>query len=273
MRDVMGLLTRIKKSYAEGLTSVWWCLEKETSGNNEVQRRPSDWSPPDGIGFLIRKDTGELALFTPPPVPSLCVCARARVHAHACVHAWIPRGKATQGQSKNVAICRPKRESSSGMNRLALLILDFPSFRTVKNQFPLCQPPMEWCFVQPLQSLSCVQLFVTPWTAAHQASLSITNSQSLLKLMSIERVMPSNHLILCRPLLLLPSIFPSIRVYSNESVLHIRWPQYWSFSFSISSFNEYSGLISFRMDQLDLLADLTAAYLVMLEWTSIHSSS
>ena len=105
-----------------------------------------------------------------------------------------------------------------------------------------------------VQSLSRVQLFVTPWTAACQASLSITNSQSLLKLMSIELVMPSNHLILCHPLLLLPSIFPSIRVFSSESVLHIKWPKYWSFSFSISPSNEYSGLISFRMDWLDLLA-------------------
>ena len=92
-----------------------------------------------------------------------------------------------------------------------------------------------------------------PWTAAHQASLSITNSQSLLKLMSIKSVMPSNHLVLCHPLLL-PSIFPSIRVFSNESVLHIRWPKYWSFSFSISPYNEYSGLITFRIDWFDLLA-------------------
>ena len=99
-----------------------------------------------------------------------------------------------------------------------------------------------------------VQLFVTPWTAAHQASLSITNSQSLLILMSIKSVMPSNHLILCSPLLFLNSIFSSIRVFSNETVLHIRWPKYWSFSFSISPSNEYSGLISFRMDWLDLLA-------------------
>ena len=105
-----------------------------------------------------------------------------------------------------------------------------------------------------VQSLSRVRLFATPWTAAHQASLSITNSQSLPKLMSIELVMPSNHLILCHPLLLLPSIFPSIRVFSNELVLRIRWPKYWSFSFSISSPNEYPGLISFRMDWLDLLA-------------------
>ena len=104
-----------------------------------------------------------------------------------------------------------------------------------------------------VQSLSRVQLFVTSWTAAHQASLSITNSRSSHKLMSIESVMPSNHLILCCPLLLLSSIFPSIRVFSNESVLCIRWPKYWSFSFNISPSNQYSGLISFRMDWLDLL--------------------
>ena len=105
-----------------------------------------------------------------------------------------------------------------------------------------------------VQSLRCVWLFGTPWTAAHQASLSITNSRSLLRLMSIESVMPSNHLILCRPLFLPLSIFPSIRVFSKESVLRIRWPKYWSFSFSISPSNEYSGLISFRMDWSDLLA-------------------
>ena len=105
-----------------------------------------------------------------------------------------------------------------------------------------------------VQSLSRVQFFATPWTVARQASLSITNSWSLLKLMSIELVMPSNHLILCRPLLLLPSIFPSIRVFSNDSVLCITWTKYWSFSFSISPSNEHSGLISLRMDWLDLLA-------------------
>ena len=105
-----------------------------------------------------------------------------------------------------------------------------------------------------VQSLSCVQLFVTPWTAAWQASPSITNSWNLLKLMSIELVMPSNHLILCHPLLLLPSIFPSIRVFSNESALRIRWPKYWSFSFNIRPSNEHPGLISFRIDWLDLLA-------------------
>ena len=105
-----------------------------------------------------------------------------------------------------------------------------------------------------VQSLSRVQLFVTPWIAARQASLSITNSRSLLKLMSIESVMPSSHLILCRPLLLLPPIPPSIRVFSNESTLRMRWPKYWSFSFNISPSNEHPGLISFRMHWLDLLA-------------------
>ena len=105
-----------------------------------------------------------------------------------------------------------------------------------------------------VQSLSCVWLIVTPWTAAGQASLSITISQSLLKLMSIELLMPSNHLILCRPHLLSPSIFPRIRVFNSESVLRLMWPTYWSFSFSISPSNGYSGLISFRMDCLDLLA-------------------
>ena len=108
--------------------------------------------------------------------------------------------------------------------------------------FPLLLPPCS-----SVQSVSRVRLFVTLWTAARQASLSITNSQSLLKLMSIEFVMPSNHLILCHPLLP-PLIFPSIRVFSNESVLRIRWPKYWSFSFKISPSNEYSGLISFRID-------------------------
>ena len=105
-----------------------------------------------------------------------------------------------------------------------------------------------------VQLLSCVWLFATPWTTTPQASLSITNSWSLLKLMSIESVMPSNHFILCHPLLLLPSIFPSIRIFSSESLLRMRWPKYWSFSFSISPSNEHPGLISFRMDWLDLLA-------------------
>ena len=108
--------------------------------------------------------------------------------------------------------------------------------------------------INSIQSLSCVQLFVTRWTAAHQASLSITNSWSFLKLMSIELVMPSNHLILCHPLILLLSILLSIRVFSNESAFCIRWPKYCSFSFSISPSNEYSGLIPFRIDWFDILA-------------------
>ena len=117
-----------------------------------------------------------------------------------------------------------------------------------------CKNGPDMCWFSSVQSLSHVQLFATPRTSAGQASLSITNSQSPLKPMSIELVMPSNHLILCRLLLLLPSIFPSIRVFFNESALHIRWPKYWSFSFSISPSNEHPGLIFFWMDWLDLLA-------------------
>ena len=117
------------------------------------------------------------------------------------------------------------------------------------------------CQFSSIQSLSRVQLFVTPWTTAHQDSLSITNSWSLLRLMSIESVMPSSHLIFCHPLLLLPPIPPSIRVFSNESVLRIRWPKYWSFSFSISSSNEFSELISFRVDWLALLATFQDVWL------------
>ena len=108
--------------------------------------------------------------------------------------------------------------------------------------------------VAVVQLLSCAQLFVTPWTAVCLASLSFTTSQSLLKLMSIESVMPSNHVILCHPLLLLPSVFPSIRVFSNESALCIKWLKHWSFSFSISTSSEYSGLLSFKIDWFDLLA-------------------
>ena len=113
---------------------------------------------------------------------------------------------------------------------------------------------MQICNFQSVQSLSCVRLFATPWIQACHASLSITNSQGLLKLMPIKSVMPSSHLILCRPLLLLPPIPPSIRVFSSESVLHIRWPKYWSFSLKISPSSEHPGLISFRMDWLDLLS-------------------
>ena len=121
------------------------------------------------------------------------------------------------------------------------------------------KPQTHSCFAKPhqfssVQSLRRIRLLATPWTAAHQASLSITNSRSLPKPMSIESVMPSNHLILCRPLLLLPSTLPSIRIFSNESALHIRWPKYWGFSFYISPSNEHSRLISFRMYWLDLLA-------------------
>ena len=118
-----------------------------------------------------------------------------------------------------------------------------------RSYFPDC-----FHFLCSVQSLSHVQHFATPWTAARQASLSITNSRSLLKLMSIKSVMPSNHLILCHPLLLLPSVFPSIRVFSSESALHIRWPKHWNFSFSICPSNEHSGLISFRIDGFNLLA-------------------
>ena len=126
-----------------------------------------------------------------------------------------------------------------------------------------------------VQPLSRVRLFVTPWTAARQASLSITNSQSLPKLKSIESVMTSNHVILCRPLFLLPSIFLSIRVFSNESALHIRWPKYWSFSFSISPSNEHAGLTSCRMDWLDLLAvqGTLKSLLPTPQFKSIHSSA
>ena len=123
-------------------------------------------------------------------------------------------------------------------------------FYAIHSNFPFLRTPS----VSSVQSLSHVHLFVTLWTAARQTSLSITNSQSLLKLTSIELMMPSKHLILCHPLLLTPSVFPSIWVFSNESVIHIGWPKYWSFSFNISLFKKYSGLISFRMSWLDLLA-------------------
>ena len=124
-----------------------------------------------------------------------------------------------------------------------------PNISNHSAENPLC-----FRMFQSVQSLSCVRLFATPWTAAHQSSLSIISSWSLLKLMSIESVMPSSHLIVCRPLLFLPSIFPSSRVFSKESVLHIRWPKYCSFSFSICPSNEYSGLISFRIDWFDLFS-------------------
>ena len=130
--------------------------------------------------------------------------------------------------------------------------------RNITDPFRISDYSKMWhvlsCEFSSVQSLSCVLLFATTWTTAIQASLFITSSWSLPKLMSIESMMPSNHLILCHPLLLLPSIFPSIRVFYNELVLHIRWPKYWSFSFNISPSNEYSGPVSFRMDWLNLLA-------------------
>ena len=133
-----------------------------------------------------------------------------------------------------------------------LLQSHFREFRWPQHQMwwlILCQT-----WLSSVQSLNHIWLFATPWTAEHQASLSITNSRSLLKIMSIKLVMPSNHLVLWHPLLLLPSVFPSIRVFSSESVLRIRWLKYWSFNFSISPSSEYSGLISFRIDWFDLLA-------------------
>ena len=130
---------------------------------------------------------------------------------------------------------------------------------------------MPGSFISSVQSLSHVRLFESPWTATHEASWSITNSQSLLKLMSIESVMRSNHLILCRPLLLPPSIFPSIRIFSNKSILHMRWPKYWSFSFSSSPSNDYSGLISFRIHWLDIFA-VQGTLKSLLQHQSISSS-
>ena len=146
------------------------------------------------------------------------------------------------------------------LNKLLFLYAPFSQNKDgqIINTFLICECYIEYMtisisfdthlMIRSVQSLRCVRLFATPRAAAHQASLSITNSRNLPKFMSIESVMPSNHLILCHPLLLLPSIFPSIRVFSNESALRIRWPKYWSFSFSISPSSEFSGLISFRMD-------------------------
>ena len=148
--------------------------------------------------------------------------------------------------------------------RLCLHALPFLAVTTLASSFLL---------PSSVQSLSRVWLFAAPWTAAHQASLSITNSWSLIKRMSIELVMPTNHLTLCHPLLLLPSLFPSIRVFSDESVLRIRWPKYWSFSISISPSNEHSGLISFRIDWLDLLAVQGSLKSLLQHHSSIINSS
>ena len=174
-----------------------------------------------------------------------------------------------QTACSHTVILKSRKGEKVGEGKESLLCFPFQirSEKTLRSphRLPLSSPWPEQAYIphskpitnkeiSSVQSFSCVQLFAIPWTAAHQASLSITNSWSLLKLMSIKSVMPSNHLILCYPLLLLPSVFPSIRVFSNESVLRIRWPEYWSFSFNISPSNEYSGLVSFRMDWLDPLA-------------------
>ena len=136
----------------------------------------------------------------------------------------------------------------------SLLILHDDLNFSLTLSAPVCSKPVSTLQFSSVQTLSHVRLFATLWTAAHQASLSITNSQSLPKLMFVDSVMPSSHLILCHPLHLLPPIPPSIRVFSNDSALHMRWPKYWNFSFNISPFNERPGLISFRMDWLNLLA-------------------
>ena len=153
--------------------------------------------------------------------------------------------------SFNLELTRPQNLLSTEIQTTIWEQLKFKKIRLVMPQHSKNHHQNLHSLIQPLTH---VWLFATPWIAARQAYLSITNSQSLLKLVSIELVIPSNHLILCCPLLLLPSIFPNIRVFSNESVLRIRWPKYWSISFSISPSNEHSGLISFRMDWLDLLA-------------------
>ena len=167
-------------------------------------------------------------------VPNLGCCQGSDPSTAAVVYLW---GCHSQTAGGVIPRTPAFSESSCPGNPLSL---EFSAFTNPAKMLPGASDGR----VQFSSDVSCVQLFVTPWTAAHQASLSITNSQSLLKLMSIESVMPSNHLILCQPLLLLPSIFASIRVFSKESVLHIRKPKYWSFSFSVSSSNEYSGLTS-----------------------------
>ena len=180
---------------------------------------------------------------------SCCVLPRMHPPSYPSLSSPQPESSLTPAQS-NRGLCVPL---------LRQIPTPFPqhstdiSLSTLHSALPGLHRVPEHQF-SSVQSLSRVRLFATPWTVARQASLSITSSQSLLKLMSIELGMPSNNLILCHPLLLLSSIFPSIRVFSNESILHIGWPKYWSFSFSISPSNEYSGLISFRMDWLDLLA-------------------
>ena len=161
----------------------------------------------------------------------------------------------------NLIVPVVRRENKPRHGEVKQLASDHTAFRQLSQSLNTDILTGSMCYgnrgkemITSVLSLSRVRLFATPCAAARQASLSITNSRSVLKLMSIELVMPSNHLILCRPLLLPPSIFPSIKVFSNESALHIRWPKYWSFSFNISPSNEDSGMISFRMDCLDLFA-------------------
>ena len=161
----------------------------------------------------------------------------------------------------NLIVPVVRRENKPRHGEVKQLASDHTAFRQLSQSLNTDILSGNMCYgnrgkemITSVQSLSRVRLFATPWAAARQASLSITNSRSVLKLMSIELVMPSNHLVLCRPLLLPPSIFPSIKIFSNESALHIRWPKHWSFSFNISPSNEHPGLVSFRMDWLDLLA-------------------
>ena len=218
-----SLITRdmwMKTSIRYHLTPVRIAIIKKTTKDKK-------WWEYGGIGVLVHH-WWECEMVQPLLKKSMEVPQKVKKRTNI----WVR--KSTSG-------CRVKRTEISTFKRYLHSHVYCSIFRVAK-------------IVQFSSALSCVRLFVTPWTTARQASLSITKSQSLPKLMSIESVMPSNHLILCRPLLRLPSIFPSIRVFSHESGLHIRWPKYWSFSFNISPSSEHSGLISFRMDWLDLLA-------------------
>ena len=193
---------------------------------------------------------------------SLCVCAKSlQSYLTLCNPMdWSPPGSSIHGirwaSILEWAAVPSSKASSWPRDWTCISYISCIGRQVLYHYRHLGRPALSQHYPQfsSVQPLSPVRLFVTPWTTAHQASLSITNSQSPPKPMSIEAVMPSNHLILCRSLLLLPSIFPSIRVFSNDSALRIRWPKYWSFSFSISPSNEHPGLISFRMDWLDLLA-------------------
>ena len=186
------------------------------------------------------------------PLCVMCLCAKL---LQSCLILWDPMDYSPPGFS--VHGDSPGKKAGMGCHALLQRILPTEGwnpwllhYRWILYRWAIREARVLYSF----QSLSGVWLFVTPWNAAHQASLSIINTRSLLKRMSIESVMPSNHLILCHPLLLLHLIFPRIRIFSNESVLHVRWWKYWSFNFSISPSNEYSGLISFRVDYFYLLA-------------------